>query len=91
MSTVYDNTMAQSTIERFAEISEETVTKLSDAFFPGAFAVDTLPFLRYVPAWFPGAGFKRYAAECQVLTNEMQDRPLDYVKEQLVRPCSQIS
>ncbi|KAG5336897.1 hypothetical protein C0989_011601 [Termitomyces sp. Mn162] len=83
MSTVYDNTMLQSTIERFADISEATVTKLSDAFFPGAFAVDALPFLRHIPAWFPGAGFQRYAAECRVLTDEMQDRPLKYVKEQL--------
>ncbi|KAG5722533.1 O-methylsterigmatocystin oxidoreductase [Termitomyces sp. T112] len=83
ISTVYDNTMSQSTIERFADISEATMTKLSEALFPGAFAVDTLPFLRYIPAWFPGAGFQRYAAECRVLTDEMQDRPLKYVKEQI--------
>ncbi|KAG6868891.1 hypothetical protein C0993_008189 [Termitomyces sp. T159_Od127] len=83
MATVYDNTMSQSKIDRFADVSLETVDRLSEAFFPGAFAVDSLPFLRYIPAWFPGAGFKRYAAECKALTDEMQDVPLNYVKEKL--------
>ncbi|OCH88028.1 cytochrome P450 [Obba rivulosa] len=28
----------------------------------GAFIVEFLPFLRHIPTWFPGAGFKRQAA-----------------------------
>ncbi|KAH9170063.1 cytochrome P450 oxidoreductase [Lactarius sanguifluus] len=27
---------------------------------PGAWLVDTLPILRYIPAWMPGAGFKKF-------------------------------
>ncbi|RPD62684.1 cytochrome P450 [Lentinus tigrinus ALCF2SS1-6] len=40
-----------------------------EAFIPGTYYVEFLPFLRYVPAWVPGAGFQkdfaawRYAAE----------------------------
>ena len=30
---------------------------------PGAYLVETLPALRYLPSWFPGAGFQREAAE----------------------------
>ncbi|KAG6901769.1 hypothetical protein C0995_008111 [Termitomyces sp. Mi166 len=75
--------MSQSKIEKFASISEAAVAQLSDGFFPGAFVVDVLPFLRYIPAWLPGAGFQRFAGECRVLTKEMQEGPLRYVKEQL--------
>ncbi|RDX50378.1 cytochrome P450 [Lentinus brumalis] len=40
-----------------------------EAFMPGTYYVEFLPFLRYVPAWVPGAGFQndfaawRHAAE----------------------------
>ncbi|KAG6877262.1 hypothetical protein C0993_009031 [Termitomyces sp. T159_Od127] len=75
--------MAQSEIEKFTYISEVALTKLSGAFLPGTFIVDALSFLKYIPAWFPGANFKRYAAECRVLTDEMQRGPMKYVKERL--------
>ena len=29
---------------------------------PGAFLVDIIPILKYVPEWFPGANFQRKAA-----------------------------
>ncbi|CAE6435292.1 unnamed protein product [Rhizoctonia solani] len=34
----------------------------SDTAVPGAFLVNTLPWLQYVPSWFPGAGWKRKVA-----------------------------
>ncbi|KAI0693292.1 cytochrome P450 [Cerioporus squamosus] len=40
-----------------------------EAFIPGTYYVEFLPFLQYIPAWVPGAGFQkdfaawRYAAE----------------------------
>ncbi|EPT01291.1 hypothetical protein FOMPIDRAFT_1120739 [Fomitopsis schrenkii] len=33
---------------------------------PGVMIVDFFPFLRYLPGWFPGASFKRLAAETKV-------------------------
>lgn len=30
-----------------------------EAFLPGNLLVEFLPFLQYMPSWFPGAGFKR--------------------------------
>ncbi|KAI0736491.1 cytochrome P450 [Fomitopsis betulina] len=35
----------------------------SDIAAPGAYLVDGLPFLKYVPEWFPGASFKTKARE----------------------------
>ena len=41
-------------IERVLDVCENILT-------PGRFAVEALPFLRFVPSWFPGAYFKHFA------------------------------
>jgi hypothetical protein len=40
--------------------------------------------VKYVPAWFPGAKFKRQAQEWSIPTAAMVDKPLQYVMENLV-------
>ena len=39
----------------------------SEAGILGAFWVEFLPILKYVPSWFPGAGFQRKAAVTIIL------------------------
>ncbi|KAK1223031.1 hypothetical protein PQX77_014108 [Marasmius sp. AFHP31] len=46
----------------------------------GQFWVDYLPILKYAPAWFPGAGFKRKAEKWKHLTREVGDQPWGWVK-----------
>ena len=46
---------------------------LAQAFVPGAFLVDVLPLLQYVPAWFPGAGFQRTFARWREATVRMKE------------------
>ncbi|KAJ7935552.1 cytochrome P450 [Mycena leptocephala] len=82
MSIVYGYDVQPSN-DRFVALSENTVKKLSDSFFPGAVAVNTFPILRYLPAWFPGAGFQLYAAECRQLTQEMRAVPFGFVKQNM--------
>ncbi|KAG6330226.1 hypothetical protein ID866_8863 [Astraeus odoratus] len=48
-----------------------------------AFLVNVIPILKYVPAWFPGGGFKAKAREWKAVLQEMADRPFQTVKEQL--------
>lgn len=42
--------------------------------------------VQHLPAWFPGAGFKRKAAEWRAKMEEFVDRPYEIVKERMVRP-----
>ncbi|KAG6841199.1 hypothetical protein C0991_000996, partial [Blastosporella zonata] len=83
MATVYDSKISHSEVERFANISEIAVVKLGESFFPGAVIANAFPILRYLPGWFPGAGFKRFGMGCKVYTEEMQNVPFQYVKEQM--------
>ncbi|KAJ6466260.1 cytochrome P450 [Mycena sanguinolenta] len=82
MATVYGYEV-QSTNDHFIAISENALKKLSDSLFPGAVAVNTFPILRYLPSWMPGAGFQQFAAECRPLTKEMQEVPLNFVKQNI--------
>ncbi|KAJ7244880.1 cytochrome P450 [Mycena rebaudengoi] len=68
--------------DRFVTISEKAIEKLSNSVGPGA-AVNAFPFLRYFPGWLPGCGFQRYAEECCLLTQEMQDVPFDFTKKRV--------
>ncbi|KAH9051796.1 cytochrome P450 oxidoreductase [Lactarius vividus] len=51
---------------------------------PGAWLVDTLPILRYVPAWVPGAGFKKVAERYRRTNLEQTYRPLEFVKRRML-------
>jgi hypothetical protein len=46
----------------YIKIAEEAVAALVELVVPGAFLVDVIPILKYVPEWFPGAKFQSKAA-----------------------------
>ncbi|KAI0029065.1 cytochrome P450 [Vararia minispora EC-137] len=43
---------------------------------PGAFLVDTIPWLRYIPWWMPGSGFLKTAAEWRENYYKLADEPM---------------
>ena len=45
----------------YIKIAEEAVEALAELVMAGAFLVNIIPILKYVPAWFPGANFQRKA------------------------------
>jgi hypothetical protein len=61
------------------------VRRLSDSVSLGAAAVNVFPVLRHLPTWFPGTGFKRFAQESKVLTDQMLNVPIELVKNNMVR------
>ncbi|KDQ55433.1 hypothetical protein JAAARDRAFT_37446 [Jaapia argillacea MUCL 33604] len=71
--------------DHYVEVAEEALTALGKAATPGAFLVDSLPFLKYVPEWMPGAGFKRKARLWKKTLYEMRDAPFEAVKVAMIR------
>ena len=45
----------------YIKIAEEAIGAASELLIAGAFLVDIIPVLKFVPAWFPGASFQRKA------------------------------
>ncbi|KAL4061713.1 cytochrome P450 [Scleroderma yunnanense] len=71
------------TNDYFINLAEQAVDIFGKATAPGAFLVDSIPILKYVPEWFPGTGFKRKAREWKVVIDELLDRPYQFVKDQM--------
>jgi hypothetical protein len=74
----------QESDDPYISIAEEALNGAAEAGIPGAFWVDMFPILKYVPSWFPGAGFQKKAARWREATNTMADKPFRHVQEQLV-------
>ena len=51
---------------------------------PGATWVDVAPFLRIIPAWVPGARFKKLAARCRPLAERTRNQGFDFAKSDMV-------
>ena len=49
------------------------------------FLQDTIPALKYVPSWVPGAGFQRQARKWRKATRDLLDVPFAEAKQSLVR------
>ena len=74
----------QDSNDPYITIAEE-VLDAAEAGVPGAFWVDLFPILKYLPSWFPGAGFKKKAAHVREVVNTMTEKPFSHVQEQLVQ------
>ena len=68
----------------YIEMAEKALIGLAAGGQPGAFLVESFP-LKYVPAWFPGAGFKRKAAMWRAWTKKMVEAPFLAAQRQIVR------
>ena len=42
--------------------------------------------MKYVPSWFPGAGWKRYGEQLKAKAREVADEPFQRVRRELVSP-----
>jgi predicted YcjX-like family ATPase len=76
----------QESDDPYITLAQEALNGLNEAAIPGAFLVDFFPILKYVPSWFPGAGFQKKAAHWRAVNASMIEKPFRYVKEQLVKP-----
>ncbi|KAG6872997.1 hypothetical protein C0992_009179, partial [Termitomyces sp. T32_za158] len=63
--------------------AEQASHSLTAAAIPGRFLVDSVPALKYVPAWMPFAGFQRKAKEWKELAMKMIHLPYEAVKQNI--------
>ncbi|KAG1813631.1 cytochrome P450 [Suillus subaureus] len=75
----------------FVDLANCVLANVSQATAPGAFMVDILPFLAKVPAWFPGASFKRISRKWRETLEEMVSAPHKSVKDQMADGAASMS
>ncbi|KAK7449253.1 hypothetical protein VKT23_013398 [Stygiomarasmius scandens] len=70
--------------DQLVKLVDEAMENFSETTASNAFLVDVFPSLQYVPAWFPGAGWKRKALRYHKTLAEMLEAPYEWVKQQMV-------
>ncbi|OAX32518.1 cytochrome P450 [Rhizopogon vinicolor AM-OR11-026] len=67
----------------FVDLMEQSFALSVEIMKPGRWLVDVFPILRFIPSWFPGAGFKRDAVVWREQMSELDRKPHAWAKEQI--------
>ncbi|KAK0231788.1 cytochrome P450 [Armillaria nabsnona] len=67
----------------FLELVDRASYYFALATTPGKFLANSIPMIRHIPDWFPGAGFKQVAKEWRATIFDAADMAHDYVKHQM--------
>ncbi|CCO31618.1 O-methylsterigmatocystin oxidoreductase Short=OMST oxidoreductase [Rhizoctonia solani AG-1 IB] len=76
----YEVTSAHDPLVR---VVEKALDHLNEAAVPGNFFVNVMPWIRYIPDWVPGTGWKNTVKEWRKEREKMVDTPFDYTKQQI--------
>ncbi|KAK7677690.1 hypothetical protein QCA50_019381 [Cerrena zonata] len=67
----------------YVRLVREAVLGLSVMAVPGAFWVDYFPFLRFVPAWFPGFPLRKMVDYYRPIVETMRSKPFDKIQREI--------
>jgi hypothetical protein len=87
LSVTYGIPIKQSN-DPYINAAEEGLRAIFTALVPGAFLVDTFPWLRWMPEWMPGAGFKTKARKWRKTAETMLNAPFEATKREIVSHLS---
>lgn len=83
LSMVYGMEDTQLADDPWIALGDAALQMANDAFVSGFQVVDIFPILKYIPAWFPGAGFKRKARRAHAVSMRTRDEPLEWLRAQM--------
>ncbi len=90
MSVMYGHDVAPRN-DNFVNLVETVMGQiLMGAGLSGVSLLYAFPILRFIPAWFPGAGFKRFSLDAKKLAFQMRDIPFEAVQKRMVSFLLQI-
>jgi hypothetical protein len=70
--------------EYIVSLAEDAASAYSKGPLAASHIVNAVPFLRYLPPWFPGAEFHSLALEVKKITTQFLDVPIDFIGKGLV-------
>lgn len=80
---LYGYTPAPHTFDPLVSLINQVMSEFSEATVAGVWLVDSVPWLRYLPEWVPGMGFKRTAREWNKNLVKVINLPVEFVKQQM--------
>ncbi|KDQ58237.1 hypothetical protein JAAARDRAFT_686209 [Jaapia argillacea MUCL 33604] len=77
--------------DELVKLNEDAIAHIFPTVDPTNFAVNFIPWLKYLPSWAPGAGFKEYARIAREYKTKWADIPFAEVREKMAagsaEPC----
>lgn len=70
--------------DEYINLAEASVKIMDKAYTPGKYLVEVFPFLKHVPAWMPGAQWKRDVAAWKVTIANTRNKLFDATLEFMV-------
>ncbi|OGM48730.1 O-methylsterigmatocystin oxidoreductase [Aspergillus bombycis] len=65
------------------DLVDKGMEDFSQLVLPGAWLVNFIPILKYLPSWFPGSGWQETAKAYKKRVTAMRDVPYEFVRRQL--------
>ncbi|KAF5379372.1 hypothetical protein D9615_006583 [Tricholomella constricta] len=69
--------------DTLVELVENASKEFHTATLPGEWLIDSIPWMRYLPKWWPGQHFKKIGSVFREHNFEQAIRPVDFVKRQM--------
>jgi hypothetical protein len=91
LSLLYDYNIDPHTSDPLITLADRALDQFSQATIPGKWLVDLLPVISYVPEWFPGAEFKRFARLWRTTLMKSVNIPYEFAKKQKKSTLSFVS
>ncbi|KAG6914605.1 hypothetical protein DXG01_016368 [Tephrocybe rancida] len=83
MSTIYGIDV-HSAEDQYISIAELAMDMISKAVIPGAYLVDLIPAMKYLPKWIPFTAFHQVGSRGRVLVAELIQKPFEHVKAGII-------
>ncbi|KAJ7760655.1 cytochrome P450 [Mycena maculata] len=77
--------------DEYVALADQALAGISSSGNFGTFLVDYFPMLKYIPAWIPGAKFKREGLKWRRLSSRLLNYAFDSVKQKLEEGCAEPS
>ncbi|BCS04512.1 cytochrome P450 [Aspergillus luchuensis] len=87
----YGYTIEPHARDPLVDLVEKAMDDFSQVVLPGAWLVNFVPFLKYLPTWFPGGKENETAKEYKDRLSIMHDKTYDFVKNQMAKGTHQPS
>ncbi|KAH6908092.1 cytochrome P450 [Coprinopsis sp. MPI-PUGE-AT-0042] len=69
--------------DKFVDAIDDTMHIIGELSTPGRYFVEVFPILRFLPSWFPGAGFKRHAKAMGVKMARTNKAPFIWAQKKI--------
>ncbi|KAJ5375711.1 hypothetical protein N7517_007717 [Penicillium concentricum] len=79
----YGYTIEPHARDPLVDLADKAMEDFSYALLPATWAVEFIPMMKYLPAWFPGAGFVKVARSYKSRSEAFSDVPYAFTKQQI--------